>query len=498
MGSRRLSAPCFGLEFLDLFGGGCFGQRVVKLFTSLPAKSLQVGNLGSGHRFLPGDPLLRWFFRVWSGFGVHLCKFATGQGEGLTQSSKTALNCFGCDNRIPCADSEVAEKSVAASTTSMNATGWIVTAVGVSLLGLVSLDVYFTILHSRGRSGPVTEMLIRIVWRFARGAAFRRSRQGRHRLLNHVGPLLLPGTVATLVGLIITGYALLYFPHLPQDFNIEEKARSPRAVEALYFSGITFTTLGYGDISPRSTPMRLLALSEALTGFGFISLAVAYLVSLTAALERKRIVALSFYHQARQGADVAGLLIHHFVGGRFVGLDRIFAEAARDLQALLESHFEHPLVHYFHPPQVHKSLPRMLFLVLEVCAVTRACLDREAYDQLRQHPELRTLEETARHVLSELATAVGVGRGTAIAEDEPGREGVPTLEEPARWRQRYEDTLRQLKGASVRPPSDPEAGWREYRRRRHGWELELASFALYLGYDWDEVTGDGGLRVAAD
>ena len=36
------------------------------------------------------------------------------------------------------------------------------------------------------------------------------------------------------------------------------------------------------------------------------------------------------------------------------------------------------------------------------------------------------------------------------------------------------------------------------RRRRHGWELELASFALYLGYDWDEVTGDGGLRVAAD
>jgi hypothetical protein len=47
-----------------------------------------------------------------------------------------------------------------------------------------------------------------------------------------------------------------------------------------------------------STPIRLLALSEALTGFGFISLAVTYLVSLTAALERKRAVALFFYHQA--------------------------------------------------------------------------------------------------------------------------------------------------------------------------------------------------------
>jgi hypothetical protein len=93
--------------------------------------------------------------------------------------------------------------------------------------------------------------------------------------------------------------------------------------------------------------MRLLALSEALTGFGFISLAVTYFVSLTAALERKRAVALSFYHQAGQGADVAGLLIHHFVGGRFVGLENIFADAARDLQGLLESHIEHPLIHYF-------------------------------------------------------------------------------------------------------------------------------------------------------
>jgi hypothetical protein len=101
-------------------------------------------------------------------------------------------------------------------------------------------------------------------------------------------------------------------------------------------------------------------------------------------------------------------------------------------------------------------------------------------------------------VLSELATAVGVGQGTAIAEDEPGRAGVPTVEEPVRWRQRYESTLRRLQGAGVRLPSDLQAGWQEYRRRRHEWELELAGFALYLGYDWDEVSGDGDLRLATE
>jgi hypothetical protein len=380
----------------------------------------------------------------------------------------------------------------------MDVTSSVTIAVGVGLVGLVAFDVYGTILHARGRSGPVSEALTRSIWRLARAAAFHRPRSGRHRLLNGVGPLLLPGLVAALVTLLIIGYALLYLPHMPAGFIVDSRADSPRAIEALYFSGITFTTLGYGDIAPHSTSMRLLALSESLTGFAFISLAVTYLVSLTAALERKRAVALSFYHQARQGADVAGLLVHHFVNGRFVGLERIFASAARDLQGLLESHIEHPLIHYFHPTQVHKSLPRMLFLVLEACAVTRACLDGRAYEDLCRHPELRTLEETGRHVLSELAAAVGVGRGTAIAEDEPGREGVPTIEEPARWRQRYEDTLHRLRGAGVRLPADPEAGWREYRRRRHGWELELAGFALFLGYDWDEVTGDGDLRAAAE
>jgi hypothetical protein len=380
----------------------------------------------------------------------------------------------------------------------MNYAAWASTVIGVGLLGLVTLDIYRTILHSRGRSGLITEVLTRGVWRLIRGLAFRRSRAARHRLLSHVGPLLLPGIVATLVVLLILGYALIYWPHLPAGFNVQEKAQSARGIEALYFSGITFTTLGYGDIAPHSASMRLLALSEALTGFGFISLAVTYLVSLTAALERKRAVALSFYHQARQGADVAGLLIHHFVDGRFVGLESIFADAARDLQGLLESHIEHPLIHYFHPLHVHKSLPRMLFLVLEACAVIRSCLDNQAYQELCRHPELRTLEETGRHLLSELATTVGVGHGKTIAEDEPGREAVPTVDEPARWRRRYEGTLRRLKRAGVRLPIDLEMGWHEYRRRRHGWELELAGFALYLGYDWDEVTGDDDLSQAAE
>jgi hypothetical protein len=52
----------------------------------------------------------------------------------------------------------------------MNAAAWAITTAGAGLLGLVALDIYRTILHSRGRSGPVTEAPIRALWRLARGS----------------------------------------------------------------------------------------------------------------------------------------------------------------------------------------------------------------------------------------------------------------------------------------------------------------------------------------
>src|ERR1700678_3586866 len=57
------------------------------------------------------------------------------------------------------------------------------------------------------------------MWRLVRAVAFCRFPPGPPELLNHVGPLLLPGIVATLVALIILGFALLYWSHLPESFN---------------------------------------------------------------------------------------------------------------------------------------------------------------------------------------------------------------------------------------------------------------------------------------
>jgi hypothetical protein len=365
------------------------------------------------------------------------------------------------------------------------------TLLGAALLLLIAYDIYATILHASARFGPIGESLNRIVWRVMRAVAFRLSRPRRHRLLNTVGPLLLPSLIFIYIVLLIVGFSLIYYPRMPSQFIVGPEARTNTWSEALYFSGITLTTVGYGDIAPRTLAMRAVSMFESASGFVVISLAITYLLTVYSALERKRTIAISIYHQAEEGADVAGLLSFHFVDGRFYGLQDTLRSATRDLQSLLESHIEHPVIHYFHPVEVYKGLPRVLFLLLETCTVIRACLDRDEHSEVRNRPEVRTLEASARHVLGELVASLDLERRAE-------RRHQITTEEARRWRVRYKQTMRRLRESGINTRRDTEAGLKEYQAQREEWESKLQRLSTYLGYDWDEVTGDRDLRYAAD
>lgn len=369
--------------------------------------------------------------------------------------------------------------------------------VGAALLVIVLGDVYATILHARARGGLISETINRTVWRVVRYVAFRLSRQRRHILLNSIGPLLLPLLLIVLLVYLVVGFALIYMPWMPAGFNVAPEAESSRITEALYFSGVTLTTVGYGDITPHSTLMRFVALTQSTSGFVLISLGVTYLVTVYGALERKRLVALSFYHRADEGADAAALIAHHFVEVRFYGLDETLRTATRDIQTLLEAHIEHPIIHYFHPREVHKGMPRLLFLMLETCAVIKACLSRDEYRNMYRHPELLSLDANARYVLATLTAALDL-------TEEAAQKGAPPLrdesrkDELRRWQNRWRQTLERLQTAGISVREDAEASWRDYHEQRSDWEAPLYRFALYLGYDWDEVTGDRDLEYASD
>lgn len=374
------------------------------------------------------------------------------------------------------------------------------TLLGVALLLIAVGDVYATILHARARAGLLSETINRLVWRAVRSIAFRLPRQRRHRLLNNVGPLLLPAFIIVLIVLLVTGFALVYLPYMPASFNVTSEAESPRWIEALYFSGITLMTVGYGDITPDTLSMRLVALLEAASGFVLISLGVTYLITVYGALERKRAVALSFYHRADEGADAAGFIAHHFVDNRFYGLDETLRTATRDIQDLLEAHIEHPIIHYFHPTEVHKGMPRILFLILETCAVMKSCLDVQAQGAISRHPDLNALDASARYVLGTLTTSLDLrDNGATTHQVERAIDDDETPKEVRRrWRARWQQTMERLDAEGIPVRSDRRQSWADYQRLRREWESPLYRFAVYLGYDWDEVTGDSNLEYASN
>ena len=192
----------------------------------------------------------------------------------------------------------------------------LLTMLGTGLVLLVAYDVYATILHARARSGPIGETLNRIVWRSMRARRFPPPAPASSSSAQRCRPTAAAAALIIIyLLLLVSGFALIYYPRMPEQFAVAPEAMSTPAVAALYFSGITLTTVGYGDIAPHTTLMRFVALVESASGFALISLAVTYLITVYSALERKRAVALSFYHQAEEGADVAGFIAHHFVAG---------------------------------------------------------------------------------------------------------------------------------------------------------------------------------------
>ncbi len=62
--------------------------------------------------------------------------------------------------------------------------------------------------------------------------------------------------------------------------SLQFPKNSNSTVPALYFSFVTLTTLGYGDISPASSPARFFTILESLTGQIYLAILVARLVGL--------------------------------------------------------------------------------------------------------------------------------------------------------------------------------------------------------------------------
>ncbi len=83
--------------------------------------------------------------------------------------------------------------------------------------------------------------------------------------------------MAIMWGFIYTTLDLLY----PESFSMPAyETQTPSRFHFLYFSFVTITTLGYGDISPQGVQAKSLAVIEAISGQMYLVVVVAWLVGM--------------------------------------------------------------------------------------------------------------------------------------------------------------------------------------------------------------------------
>ncbi len=212
--------------------------------------------------------------------------------------------------------------------------------VGVGLNVLILRDMFHTIFAPRG-SGMVSEWAARTIWRAMRLVSKRRT--GRLAL---AGPLAMVAIILLWAGGLALGWACLIYPHLPDQFLLSS-GMAPEGnddfVDALYLSLVTLATLGYGDITPGATWLRLVAPVEALIGFSLFTAAISWIMSVYPALARRRHLAreVSLVGRSETGAGIA---LSDVDPGTYGGLLR---DMAGQIVSVRDDFVQFPITYFF-------------------------------------------------------------------------------------------------------------------------------------------------------
>ena len=228
------------------------------------------------------------------------------------------------------------------------------TLLGATFIAVALRDVFQQLFHP-GASGSLSRSLMRAVW-----GLFRRVAAPRRRaLLSFAGPIALLAVIAGWVVLLWVGWALIYWPRLPEQFSFSP-GLDPRTqdgfVDALYLSLMTMTTLGYGDISPSTGWMRILTTLQALTGFGLLTASVTWILSLYPAFYRRQALAQEISLVDRSEHEYGDL----FDGTNADAVDRTLKDLTSGLVGVQGDLVRFPVTYHFHNADEKASLPAVM------------------------------------------------------------------------------------------------------------------------------------------
>ena len=188
----------------------------------------------------------------------------------------------------------------------------------------------------------------------------------REHMLGLFGPLSMLLLFAAWAAALITAFGTL-------EWVVQPPTGSPGGgspfTEQVYMSGVTFFTLGYGDIVPHSAWGRVLSVVEAGTGIGFIAVVIGYLPVLYQFFSRREAHVIQLDGRAGSPPTAATMLSRHAESGGLEQLNVLLREWEVWASELLESHLSYPMLAYYRSQHHNQSWLSALGCVMDACAL---------------------------------------------------------------------------------------------------------------------------------
>lgn len=224
------------------------------------------------------------------------------------------------------------------------------TLLGIALIALALRDIFDVLFHPLGR-GVIARRVVAATF----AAALRIG--GRNGALL-AGPLAYGAVVATWAALLAVGWALIWMPHLPEGFSFGPGlvAAPSGFADALYLSLVNLTSLGYGDIAPQASLLRILGPIETIFGLGLLTASISWLISIYNAISRRD----SLAHEARLAKESEERLGEKLADADPALLQAMLASFAEQLIRTRRDLIHFPIIHYFRTEDDERALAGLL------------------------------------------------------------------------------------------------------------------------------------------
>jgi ion channel len=217
----------------------------------------------------------------------------------------------------------------------------------------------------------------------------------RERFLSVFGALSMVVLFALWATTLICGFGLL-------EWVLQGSEAASPIGEQIYMSGVTFFTLGYGDVVPHTGAARVVAVIEAGTGIGFIAVVIGYLPVLYQLFSRREAHVIQLDARAGSPPTATTMLSRHAECGGLDKLEDLLREWEIWCSELLESHLSYPMLVYYRSQHDNQSWLAALTSVMDSCALILVGVDD------LQPLQARMTFAMARQVIVEMARSFGI------------------------------------------------------------------------------------------